>query len=96
MSSSSSLVCSAVVAVFSLLGCGFSKVCCALSKAAAIQRMHTHVYVAFLLCQKEVAEFACSCERHVGTQSGGMDQVLKARLPGLDLLNVDLLYFTTL
>ena len=25
--------------------------------------------------QKEVAEFSCICERHIGTQSGGMDQV---------------------
>ena len=24
--------------------------------------------------QKEVAEFSTTCERHIGTQSGGMDQ----------------------
>ena len=30
--------------------------------------------IAFL--QKEVAEFTCTCERHIGTQSGGMDQVM--------------------
>ncbi|KAI5073264.1 hypothetical protein GOP47_0011277 [Adiantum capillus-veneris] len=26
--------------------------------------------------KKEVAEFACACERHIGTQSGGMDQAI--------------------
>ncbi|EFJ30960.1 hypothetical protein SELMODRAFT_144964 [Selaginella moellendorffii] len=26
--------------------------------------------------KKEVSEFACTCERHVGTQSGGMDQAI--------------------
>ncbi len=25
---------------------------------------------------QEVAEFACTCERYVGTQSGGMDQAI--------------------
>ncbi|KAJ7523644.1 hypothetical protein O6H91_18G056800 [Diphasiastrum complanatum] len=26
--------------------------------------------------KKEVSEFACTCERHIGTQSGGMDQAI--------------------
>lgn len=26
--------------------------------------------------KKEVAEFTCTCERHIGTQSGGMDQAI--------------------
>lgn len=26
--------------------------------------------------QKEIAQLTCDCERHIGTQSGGMDQVL--------------------
>jgi len=25
--------------------------------------------------QKEIAQVTCECERHIGTQSGGMDQV---------------------
>lgn len=29
----------------------------------------------FLLSQKEIAQLTCECERHIGTQSGGMDQV---------------------
>ena len=29
-----------------------------------------------LILQKEVAQLTCECERHIGTQSGGMDQVL--------------------
>ena len=29
--------------------------------------------------QKEVAEFTCTCERHIGTQSGGMDQVIMGK-----------------
>lgn len=27
--------------------------------------------------QKDVAQVTCECERHVGTQSGGMDQVVQ-------------------
>jgi N-acetylgalactosamine kinase len=26
--------------------------------------------------KKEVAQFTCECERHIGTQSGGMDQAI--------------------
>jgi hypothetical protein len=31
----------------------------------------------FVCCfeQQDVSEFSCTCERHIGTQSGGMDQV---------------------
>ena len=29
----------------------------------------------FIPSQKEVAQLTCECERHIGTQSGGMDQV---------------------
>jgi galactokinase len=28
------------------------------------------------MAMQEVAEFACTCERYVGTQSGGMDQAI--------------------
>lgn len=28
------------------------------------------------MATQEVAEFACTCERYVGTQSGGMDQAI--------------------
>ena len=35
----------------------------------------SNVSIAFL--QKEVAEFTCTCEHHIGTQSGGMDQVME-------------------
>lgn len=30
----------------------------------------------FLAEQKEIAQLTCECERHIGTQSGGMDQVI--------------------
>jgi len=29
-----------------------------------------------MFVQQEVAEFSCACERHIGTQSGGMDQAI--------------------
>jgi len=33
---------------------------------------------------QEVAEFACTCERYVGTQSGGMDQAISMMgMPGV-------------
>lgn len=28
------------------------------------------------ISQKEIAQLTCECERHIGTQSGGMDQVI--------------------
>lgn len=37
------------------------------------------LYLTFLFIhvgQKEVAQLTCNCERHIGTQSGGMDQVI--------------------
>ena len=37
-----------------------------------------------LACAQEVAEFACTCERYVGTQSGGMDQAISMMgMPGV-------------
>lgn len=30
----------------------------------------------FLVEQTEIAQLTCECERHIGTQSGGMDQVM--------------------
>ncbi len=30
----------------------------------------------FLVEQKEMAQLTCDCERHIGTQSGGMDQAI--------------------
>jgi N-acetylgalactosamine kinase len=32
----------------------------------------------FVCCfeQRDVSEFSCTCERHIGTQSGGMDQAI--------------------
>lgn len=40
---------------------------------------------------QEVAEFACTCERYVGTQSGGMDQAIAMMgMPGVaQLINFD-------
>lgn len=40
---------------------------------------------------QEVAEFACTCERYVGTQSGGMDQAISMMgMPGVaQLINFD-------
>lgn len=35
-------------------------------------------------CKHEVAEFSCACERHIGTQSGGMDQAISVMaMPGV-------------
>ncbi|CAN0863250.1 GAL1 [Linum grandiflorum] len=34
------------------------------------------VQIRFPLLQKEVAQLTCDCERHIGTQSGGMDQAI--------------------
>ncbi len=38
-----------------------------------------------------MAEFACTCERYVGTQSGGMDQAISLMgMPGVaQLINFD-------
>lgn len=34
--------------------------------------------VIILSLQKEIAQLTCECERHIGTQSGGMDQVMQS------------------
>ena len=43
-----------------------------------------------LWLQKELAQLTCECERHIGTQSGGMDQVLKIMIYfAIDRLNME-------
>jgi N-acetylgalactosamine kinase len=46
----------------------------ALTCATAVAVMAAHN---LSFTKAEVADFACKCERHCGTQSGGMDQVCK-------------------
>ncbi|CAM6084485.1 unnamed protein product [Calypogeia fissa] len=48
------------------------------SSAAIVVSSAIAVMAAFGLkfSKQEVSEFACACERHIGTQSGGMDQAI--------------------
>lgn len=44
-------------------------------ETASPLQMLNDLFLLFPVLQKEIAQLTCDCERHIGTQSGGMDQV---------------------
>lgn len=44
-------------------------------ETASPLQMLNYLFLLFPVLQKEIAQLTCDCERHIGTQSGGMDQV---------------------
>ncbi|KAF3527457.1 hypothetical protein DY000_02043759 [Brassica cretica] len=72
LSSSAAFVCSSMIAIMSVFGSGLSSsaafVC---SSMIAIMSVFGENFE-----KKELAQLTCECERHIGTQSGGMDHLI--------------------
>ncbi|KAF9677193.1 hypothetical protein SADUNF_Sadunf08G0082400 [Salix dunnii] len=74
LSSSAAFVCSATIAIMAAFDVNFPKL--ELESTSSVLGIQN----ALLYCQnfvsKEIAQLTCECERHIGTQSGGMDQAI--------------------
>ena len=97
LSSSAAFVCSSMIAIMSVFGENFEKVftqSCFDEMNLKALLLITELAKFFSCFQKELAQLTCECERHIGTQSGGMDQVRKFLHwnPSLSLFLIDLLF----
>ncbi|KAF7837695.1 galactokinase [Senna tora] len=82
LSSSAAFVCSSTIAIMAAFGVNFPK---SGDNATALAKfLQAELYGKPMACLnmisvsslKEIAQVTCECERHVGTQSGGMDQAI--------------------